>query len=217
LAVLKHDAAYWRAMVPALKSFFGQVGGTDSVSLSSVQLENGAATHTVLGPFTSNGSFYFDAIDRLARPASEDLPIVQALTESITSAAGAGAGASVVVLGPPWVLSLADVQTATALARQLGVRISNVDYLGTYGVPEMTPRTGGFVAEVMDPRQFSIVLGALDPLLAGSLPFYRMEFRVTSERGAFVSGGNAKVRIKVDVPTSLPTIGVWSTADVAIQ
>jgi hypothetical protein len=216
LAVRDHGDAYWSAMAPALKSFFAQVAGNDSVSLSSVLLESGTATHTVHGPFTNDGSVFFEAIDALANANGDEPAIVPSLAESIVSVAGPGADASVVVLVPPG-LPVADVNSLSTLARQVGVHVSTVDFFESYGVPELAPRTGGFVAQVDDLRQIPIVIGALDRLLAGDLPFYRMGFALTADRGTFVEGGNAKVRIKVDVPTVLPTRGVWVTADVAIE
>jgi hypothetical protein len=223
LVVRNYADAYWDEVVPALKSFFARVGGADSISLSSVRLEGGVATHTVHGPFTNDGSLYFDAIEALPSPVAGDPgfgdpALLQSLTESITSVAGPGAEPNVVVLAPPW-MRPPGIQAATAHARQLGVHVSAVD-LGTYGVPEMTPRTGGFVAEIgplRDYRQLPMVIGALDPLLAGAMPFYRMEFRVTSDRGTFVAGGNAKIPVNVKVPFPMPTTGIFATADVAIE
>jgi hypothetical protein len=205
-----------------VKSFVTGVRDNDRVSVASVQLENGIATRTVLGPFTSDGRIYVAAIDELALPAGHDWPpLLESLTEAIRRAAetrdeaDTGAEATVLVLGQPS-MSVAEVDAVTALARQLSVRISTVEYGGTYGVPEMAVRTGGFVATVADPRQFPMVFGAMDQLLSGAMPAYRMEFRLTGTPGTFVAGGNAKVRFEIDVPTSLPTRGVHTGADVAI-
>jgi hypothetical protein len=56
----------------------------------------------------------------------------------------------------------------------------------------------------------------MDRLLAGTTPYYRMQFRLTGPGGTFVPGGNAKVRLNIRVPTSLPSNGVMTTLDVAI-
>jgi hypothetical protein len=210
----------WDARAPALKSFFTTLGGNDVASLASVQTEGQATTLTVLGPFTSDGRAYLDAIDQLARPAGSPPAVLESLLESIRRAAAAGTGQipgvekTVLVLATPW-MSTSDISAATTLARQLGVRISTV-VRDNYGFPEMAARTGGFVVDVEDPRQLGMVFRAMDRLLAGTTPYYRMQFRLTGPGGTFVPGGNAKVRLNIRVPTSLPSNGVMTTLDVAI-
>ena len=210
----------WSALVPALKSFFTMLGGNDAASLASVQTEDRGATLTVLGPFTSDGRTYLDAIDQLARPAGSAPAMRDSLLDSIRRAAAAGSGQipgverTVLVLATSW-MSISDVNTATALAQQLGVHISTV-VQDNYGFPEMAVRTGGFVADVTDARQLGMVFGAMDRLLAGTTPYYRMQFRLVGSPGTFVSGGNAKVRMRIHVPTSIPSNGVHAILDVAI-
>jgi hypothetical protein len=210
----------WDARVPALKSFFTTLDGNDSASLASVQTENRATTLTVLGPFTSDGRTYLDAVDQLARPAGSPPAILESLLESIRRVAAAGTGPiageerTVLVLATP-LMSTSDIDAVTALARQSGVRISTV-VRDNYGFPEIAVRTGGFVANVDDPRQLAMVFGAMDRLLAGTVPYYRMQFRVVGSAGTFVSGGNAKVRLRIHVPTSIPSNGVFTSLDVAI-
>jgi hypothetical protein len=210
----------WNSRVPALKSFFTTLGGNDSVSLSSVQTEGQATTLTVLGPFTSDGRTYLDAIDQLASSAGSPPAMLDSLLESIRRAAAASTGQvpreerTVLVLPTPW-MSTSDIDAATALARQLGVRIGTV-VTDNYGFPEMAVRTGGFVADVDDPRQLGMVFGAMDRLLAGTTPYYRMQFRVVGSAGTFVSGGNAKVQLRIHVPSSIPSYGVFTSLDVAI-
>jgi hypothetical protein len=80
----------------------------------------------------------------------------------------------------------------------------------------MAVRTGGLVANVEDPRQLAMVFGAMDRLLGGAMPHYRTQFRLTGDPGTFVSGGNAKIRLKVHVPASIPNRGVFTSLDVAI-
>lgn len=210
----------WTARVPALKSFFTTLGGNDSASLASVQMEGQAEILTVLGPFTGDGRTYLDAIDQLARPAGSPPAMLESLLESIRRTAAADTGQTageqrtVLVLATPW-MSTSDIDAAVALARQTDVRISTIGP-DNYGFPEMAVRTGGFVADVDDPRQLGMVLGAVDRLLAGTMPYYRMQFRVVGGPATFVSGGNAKVRMRIDVPTSIPSSGVHLSLDVAI-
>jgi hypothetical protein len=210
----------WNARAPALKSFFTMLGGNDAASLASVQTEDRGATLTVLGAFTNDGRTYLDAIDQLARPAGSAPAMLDSLLESIRRAAAAGSGQipgverTVLVLATPW-MSISDINTATALAQQLGVRISTV-VQDNFGFPEMSVRTGGFVADVTDARQLGMVFGAMDRLLAGTMPYYRMQFRLVGSPGTFVSGGNAKVRMRIHVPTSIPSNGVHTSLDVAI-
>jgi hypothetical protein len=213
---------YWETLAPALKSFVSEVGGSDSVSLSRVGYEGGVVTHTVLGPFTSDGTIYFDVIDQLAQPAGHDWPPVQqSLTAAILRAADArdqasvGTEPGVLILGQPF-MSLAEINAVATLAQQAGVSVSTVEYWTTQGARELAMRTGGFVAEAADTRQFPTVFSAMDRLLAGAMPFYRMEFELTGEPETFVAGGNAQVQLHINVPTSFPSRGIHAVADVAI-
>ena len=179
------------------------------------------STLSVLGPYTSDGRTYLDAIDGLANSGSEPPVMLDSILESIRRTAAArhdaqtDAETSVLVLATPE-MSVGDINDVVALARQLNVRISAV--VGyNLGLPEMAVRTGGFVAEYNDLRQLGMIFGAMDELLAGTAPDYRMEFRIKGVAGTFVRGGNAKVRLDVRVPTSLPNSGVFVTFDVAID
>jgi hypothetical protein len=220
LAERSGDGSEWDVKGPALGSFFTALSGNDAVGLASVQVEDETTTFTVLGPFTSDGDMYLDAIDRLASPAGPP-PLMQAsLLESIrwTAAATAsefpGRDATLLVLSNPD-LSIAEIDEAVTLAQQSGVHISAVTGEG-YGLPEIVVRTGGFVAQMNDIRQFGMAFGAMDQTLAGTLPFYRMQFQLTGEAGIFGPGGNVKVRMQIDVPTSIVSRGVHTQFDVAI-
>lgn len=220
LAERSGDGSEWDVKGPALGSFFTTLSGNDAVGLASVQVENRTTMLTVLGPFTSDGDMYLDAIDRLARPAG-DPPLMQAsLLESIrwTAAATArdfpGRDATLLVLSKPY-LSIAEIGEAVTLAQQSGVHISTVAG-ASYGLPEMAVRTGGFVAQMDDIRQFGMAFGAMDQILAGTVPFYRMQFQLTGVAGMFVPGGNVKVYMHIDVPTSVVSRGVHAQFDVAI-
>ena len=209
----------WDERAPALKSFFTQLGGNDLASLASVQVENSVTTLTVHGPFTNDGSIYLDVIDRLAIPAGNTPKLPQSISKSIRLAADAsasdfpGTDPAVLVMATPEV-AVSEFDELSVLARQLGVRI-NV-FNGNYGYSEMAVRSGGFATGTDDPRQLGIVFGAMDRLLAGSMPHYRMQFRITGDAGTFVPGGNVKVRLGISVPTSLPHLGVHTSLDVAI-
>jgi hypothetical protein len=109
-----------------------------------------------------------------------------------------------------------DVDAVTAPAQQLGVRINVLNTWSVNGAHEIAVRTGGFVAQTFDARQFPMIFGAMDRLLAGTVPFYRMEFQLAASPGTFVAGGNAKVRIWINVPASLPYGSLVAIADVAI-
>jgi hypothetical protein len=62
-----------------------------------------------------------------------------------------------------------------------------------------------------------MIFGAMDAALAGTLPHYRLEFRIKGIRGTFVPGGDVKVLLKVDVPTVLPTRGVSVWVNVPVS
>jgi hypothetical protein len=212
----------WEKRIPMLKSFFAALGGNDTVSLSTVHSEgDGSAKRTVLGPFTSDGSTYFGAIDRLADPSGAPPPMLESLLEAIQRVALAdGFGIpevdrSVLVLSRAG-MSVQEIGTATDLARQMGVHVSAIGSYN-YGFPEIAVRTGGFAGEVdHDVRQFGPIFGAMDRLLAGVTPYYRMQFRIKGPPGTFVPGGNAKVNLNIRVPTPLPSNGLRATLDVAI-
>jgi len=210
----------WQVKGPALKSFAEMLGGNDAMGLASVQVENNAATLTLLGPFTSDGSTFFPAIDGLGQPAGESPTIQAALLDSIRWTAEArdldfpGREATLLVLSDAG-LSVEEIDEATALARQSQVRVS-VAAGWIWGLPEIAVRTGGFVAELDDVRQHSIVMGALDRTLGGEMPYYRMQFELGGVPGVFVRGGNVKIHMHIDLPASVPNGGVWTHFDVAI-
>jgi hypothetical protein len=218
LAERSNRVTDWDTRAPALKSFFSSVGGSDLVGLSSAQIEDGVATLTSLGPFTSAGGTYAAAIDALAQPVGDQPLLPAAIPESIQRVAearaniGYAADATVLILGAPVVMDEADFAAAVTLARQLGVHISDVGDNYAY----LSVRTGGFVAPIDDPRQLAMVFGAMDQLLAGTLPFYRMEFHLNGTPGTFQSGGNARIRFVTHVPTSLKHGDLWTLVDVAI-
>jgi hypothetical protein len=203
-----------------LKSYLATLQGNDVVSLASLRLENGVTTHTILGPFTRDGTVYLAAIDEFFGPAG-DRPEVQAsLLDSIRRAASADTGdvqdvqRTVLVLATPW-MTVPEFNEACALARKLGVSISTVGS-DNYGFPEMAMRSGGFVAAFHEPRALQIIFGAMDQLLAGTVPYYRMQFRVRGNAGTFVPGGNAKIVLSVQVPTESPENQIHTHVDVAI-
>lgn len=222
LAERSRSVADWEHRVPALKSFFTTLGGNDAVSLASVQTGDDGTTLSILGPYTNDGSSYLEAIDGLALPAGDTPDLQPSLLDWIREAAKSepgetpGAVRSVLVAATPW-MTVEEIAEATALARESGVQISIVTgpKYG-YGLPEMAVRSGGFVTILSDPRQLGLVFGTADRLLAGDMPFYRIAFRLDSGPGVFESGGNAKIYMRVRVPTSIPHNGVHMTFDVAI-
>jgi len=209
----------WDEKAPALKRFFTTLGGNDVASLTSVQTENGSTAVTALGSFTNDGSSYLDAIDKLSRPAGNPPELLEGLNDSIRRAAAAeGFGnsdvvRSVLVLARSE-LNVSEIAAAAALAQQMGVRVNTVGPIN-YGLPEIAMRTGGFVAEIVDRRQFAIIFGAMDRLLSATVPYYRLQFSLRGREGTFVSGGNVKVRLRIDVPHAMPNRNIV-TLDVAL-
>lgn len=219
LAERSGEGSEWEIKGPALKSFFTALGGNDAAGLASVQVEDETTTLTVLGEFTGDGRALIDPIDLLGRPAGEPPSIQASLLDSIGWTAAAmeefpGRDATLLVLSTPY-LSVAEIDEAVTLARQVGVRISTVTGWN-YGLSEMAVRTGGFVARIDDIRQYGTVFGAMDQALSGALPSYRMQFRLTGGPGIFVSGGNVKARMLIDVPASVVNRGVHAEFDIAI-
>jgi hypothetical protein len=204
-----------------LKSFFAALGGSDIAGLASVQAEDDSVTLEELGPFTSDGSTYLQAIDGLASPTGFAAAMAGSLTEYIRRVAAAEADAtpgierSVLVLASQG--DSEDLAEPTALARSLGVRINHVGYFDLLGFRELAARTGGFVGDSGgDPRAYWIVLGAMDQVLAGTMPFYRIQFRIKGEAGTFAPGRIATLLVKVDVPTPFPSYGFGVPVDVLI-
>jgi hypothetical protein len=224
LAVLVERSAEvndWSERGPALRSLFAGIGGNDVANLASVETLNGVTKLTRLGPFTSDGSIFFPAIDELARPAGDApvlLPGIETSIERLANAEGFGlpeAQRTVLVLSSQWT-TVADVDAVTAAARAAGVHISTVAAY-SYGLPEMAARTGGFAAEITDPRALGMVFRALDRVLSGTMPFYRMQFRLEGQPGTFVAGGNAKIWLRTAVPASMPSTGVVAQVNVALD
>lgn len=86
-----------------------------------------------------------------------------------------GRDAALLVLTSPW-LSVAQIDGATSLAGELGVRISLIDSSG-WSAPELALRTGGFVVHLQDIRHYGTAFGAMNQALSNTLSFYRSRIR----------------------------------------
>lgn len=219
LAERSGEGNEWDLKGPALKSFFSALSGNDAIGLASVHLEDEMATLTVHGPFSLDGNAFADAIDGLGSQAGDPPPMQPSLLDSIEWTAAAmhefpERDATLLVLSTPY-LSIGEINDATALARQSGVRISTVTGWN-HGLPEIAVRTGGFVAPIDDMRQFATVFGAMDRVLGAALPSYRMQFRLSGAPGIFVRGGNVKTRMHIDVPAPVVNRGAQVEFDIAI-
>jgi len=212
------DGSDWDIKGPVLKSFFAGPLGADAVGLASVQVDQDATTFDVLGAFARNGSSYLEAIDGLAGPAGAPPSIAKVLPDAIGWTAATNdfpeSEANLLWLSQGSHISLAERDEAVALARQSGVHLSSVD--GNPELGELAMLTGGFVSRIDDMRQYGSVFGAMDQILAGTLPYYRIEYRLVGEAGLFSSGGNVRIYMRIDVPTSYGTQPVRTQFDVAI-
>jgi hypothetical protein len=221
LAERSTEVTDWSERAPALRSFFAEIGGNDVASLSSVETLSGRAKLTTLGPFTSDGSSYFAAIDELARPAGDPPELLESIETSIGRVADAegfglpDAERTLLVLSSQWT-TVAHVDAVTAAAREAGVRVSTATG-GSYGLPEMAARTGGFAVEIGDSRALGMIFRALDRVLGGSMPHYRMQFRLEGVAGTFVAGGNARLWLRIGVPAVTPNRGVVAQVNVAVE
>lgn len=210
----------WDIKGPPLKSFFETLGGNDAIGLASVQVENDTTTLTVAGPFTSDGSTSLGAIDSLGNPAGDPPALQASLLDSIRWAAAArdsdfpGRDATLLALSSAN-LSVEEIEEAVTVARQSNVHISVVGNW-SWGLPEMAVRTGGFVMELDDLRQHAIAFGIMDRVLAGEVPYYRMQFELAGAPDVFVPGGNVKVLLHVDLPAPVPNRGIYADIDVAV-
>jgi hypothetical protein len=215
------DVWGWQSMLPALKTYFTSMGGNDAANLAVVEVVNGASVLNVLGPYARDGRSYLPLIDQLAMTDGEMPALAASIEESIRLVAAArdtmavGARPHLVVLSRQG-LTVPEFSSISAKAQLAGVRVGVIEPGIDYGLTEIAVRTGGFIAQHADPRQLQIISGALDSLLAGSQPFYRVAFRIKGSPGTFVAGGNAKVWMKISVPTTLPTRGIFAQFDVAI-
>jgi hypothetical protein len=215
------DGSDWNIKGPALKSYFGGKNSADAVGLASVQVEQGATTFNVLGPFASDGSPYLEAIDELSGPAGAQPSIAQVLPDAIRWTAATtdfpGNEATLLWLSTGDSISLAERDEAVALARQSGLHFSAVTGSWTgLELGELAMLTGGFVARIESMRQYESVFGVMDQVLSGTLPYYRIEYRLTGEAGLFSPGGNVRLYMRIDVPSSFGTQPVRTQFDVAI-
>jgi hypothetical protein len=213
--------AGWDSRVSALTAFFSGLGGNDRASLATVQMDDWITTFTPFGPFTNDGSRFIDGIaGLLTEPTGPQPLLLEPLQESIRRVADAAQDPGfpgdpfVVVLGAAW-LTVPEMDSVVATASQHGVRIATIGN-GEFGLTEAAMRTGGFIHDAYDWRQLDMVFGAMDQLLSGTLPSYRLRFRIEGTIGTFVPGGNAKIRLLTRVPTTIPTFGIVTTFDVAI-
>jgi len=206
--------------ISALKSFFAALGGNDLAGLASLPAAEGEETFAVLAPFTNDGSLLVAATDDLADPAEGSPDLVPSLTEYVRAVAEAdapaGAERTVLAMVRGGDLVQRDFSEPTALALALGVRVSYLGVFDLFGAREVAGRSGGFVSVVTDPRHYGPLLGAMDALLAGSLSFYRIQFRIDGEAGTFESGRTATLLIHIAVPTTFPSNGVEAPIDIFI-
>jgi hypothetical protein len=220
LAQRSGSGTEWGIKGPALESFFETLGGNDAIGLASVQVENGTATLTAIGPFTNDGSMYLGAIEALGNPAGDPPSLEASLLDSIRWTAAArdsdfpGRDATVLALSATG-LSVEEIDDAVALARLSNVHISVIGEW-SWGLPEIAVRTGGFVVELDDLRQYAIAFGTMDRVLGGEVPYYRMQFELMGAPGVFVQGGNVKVPLHIDLPAPVPNGGIYADLDVAI-
>ncbi len=213
----------WEWRTPALKTFFDTPRGEDLVSLETVQTENGVPTHHVLGPFTSDGRVFLEAIDALSIPAGSPPGMVDSVMESIRRIAAfegvqSETTRTVLILARQG-LTPSEVNSVAAFAVLSGVHVGVVYVASSswYGFSEASARTGGLSGGISDSRQHGMVMGAMHGLLAGAMPFYRMQFRLVADAGTFLSGGNAKVYLRLSVPAAESTANVvYAVLDVAI-
>jgi len=215
------DGSDWDVKAPALKSYFSGISATNAAGLASVQAEQDSTTFTALGPFTSDGSSYFEAIDGLSGPAGAQPSFVQALPEAISWVATTSdlpeSEATLLWLSRGVYISLAERDEAVSLARQSGLHLSAVTGNWTdWELGELAMLTGGFVARIGDMRQYRSVFGVMDQLLAGAMPFYRIEYRLTGEPGLFSPAGNVRAYMRIEVPAKFGTQPVYTHFDVAI-
>lgn len=215
------DASYWDVKASALKSFFSGLGANDAAGLASVQVEQDATTFTVLGPFTREGGLYLETIDGLAGPAGAQPSIAEVLPDAIRWTAAtsdfADSEGTLLWLARGAYVSLSERDEAVTLARQSGLHVSAVTGIWSdSGLGELAMLTGGFVSRVDDMRQYRSVFGVIDQVLAGTLPHYQIEYRLTGEPGLFSPGGNVRVYMRIDVPASFGTQPVNTSFDVAI-
>jgi hypothetical protein len=212
----------WATRGAALKDFLSVVGGNDLVGVATFQDRAGTVGLTPLGPFTRDGRTFLGSVDALAEPAGDPPKIFATLGQMVELTAQArdqqspGADAYVLVVATGS-MTLSEINEISTLARRSKVRIAAIDTEnGNWDVREASIRSGGFAIDFADRRQFSMIFGAMDRLLSGTAPFYRMQFRIKGPAETFVPGGHAKVRIRATPPASFPNIGVYTLVDVDI-
>jgi len=87
---------------------------------------------------------------------------------------------------------------------------------GAYGVLDLVARTRGLIVEVDDVRQLATLAPALDGLLAGTTPRFRMTFLLKGAAGTFVSGGTIGGKLWIRVPDFKPAHSLYTSFAAAI-
>lgn len=215
------DMRDWDFRVAALRRYLSDVGANDLVGVATVESSDGGSNVSMLGPYTRDGRVHQQALDRLGPPAGRPPALLGSVEDMIRRTAEArdqlsrGANAIVLVVAEDYSIFAGLSEQAAALARRSNVRVSAIEWSNA-GLSEIVARSGGFTGEVYDRRQFEMFFGAMDRLLGGALPFYRIEMRVKGGAGTFVAGGNLRAFVGVRIPARIPARMAITGFDVAI-
>lgn len=222
IAVERYDQYNEQEQIAALRRYFADLGGNDKAALFDYQHDGSGVVLTTRGEFTNAGEILAAAADDLAQPAGATPPVAQVLTPLLSAVAAEegfglpGTLRHAVLLANRAELFLDEIRSVARTAVDAGVRIDAVEAFNN-GLSRLAMRTGGASVQVSDRRQLPMVLGAMDALMAGTLPYYQLELRLVGAADqTFVPGGNASFALEVAIPADIPVRPAVVICDVAI-
>jgi hypothetical protein len=210
----------------AVRDYLDRVLPPNLVTLASQRDTGTAPILTTYGGFTSDGSRFRNAIDGLRGQESGDSRTLQAIAEmagfmkaSIAGASGSPRQAMVVVTS--WEPGCPDpstpgtcetsTQSAAEAAQAAGVAVIAAGHIYS-GASAVATSTGGAAVAIEDPAQWPVLFRALDPLVLGGLPYYRVRLELDAGApGVFIKGRRVRGELTIRVGTDT-RLHLWDLA-----
>jgi hypothetical protein len=200
----------------AVRDYFDRVLPPNLVTLASQRDTGTAPILTTYGGFTSDGSRFRNAIDGLRGQEAGDSRTREAIAEmagfmqaSLTGATGSPRQAMVVMTSSepgcpnPFDPSTCESSLRSAVETAQAAGISVIVAGDPNSVPfDVAASTGGASVAIVDPAQWPVLVRALDPLVLGGLPHYRVRFELAADKsGVFIKGARVRGELTIRVGT----------------
>jgi hypothetical protein len=200
----------------AVRDYFDRLLPPNLVTLAS-QRDTGATPFlTTYGGFTSDGSRFRSALDGLRGQEAGGSRTLGAIAEMAgfmksSSAGVTGSPLQAMVVMGTWASAVGDCpdtstcerskQAAVEAARGAGITVIAAGHIYS-DAAAVAASTGGPLVAVEDPAQWPVLLRALDPLVLGGLPYYRVRLELDAGTAdVFIRGRRVRGELTISVGT----------------